>query len=126
SDISGVCSRGETLRITSRPTKVASIKTYSPSSRSECMCRSHGFQHARVHYLALMGDQRFAHDFVFAVERQPAVFHQMGEERCNIPRVHLAGVIRNGGGQVDWADDLDPVPLHRLAGRGEFAIAAAL
>src|ERR1019366_6704730 len=35
SDISGVCSRGDTLRITSRPTKVASMKTYSPISRLE-------------------------------------------------------------------------------------------
>ena len=33
SDISGVCSSGETLRITSSPTKVASMKTNRPSSR---------------------------------------------------------------------------------------------
>src|SRR5450631_4203612 len=35
SDISGVCRRGETLRMTSRPTKVANMKTYNPISRFE-------------------------------------------------------------------------------------------
>ena len=40
SDISGVCSSGETLRITSKPRKVASMKTYSPISRFEGIARS--------------------------------------------------------------------------------------
>ena len=76
SDISGVCSSGETLRITSRPTKVASMKTYSPSSRligHVTSCPQPAFAHAsRMHDFAAVRDQRFAHDFVFAVER-PAV-----------------------------------------------------
>src|SRR5205823_2443523 len=40
SDISGVCSSGETLRITSSPTKVASMKTYKPISRFEGISHS--------------------------------------------------------------------------------------
>ena len=32
SDISGVCSSGETLRMSSKPRKAASMKTYSPNS----------------------------------------------------------------------------------------------
>src|SRR5215469_3704550 len=83
-DISGVCSRGETLRMTSRPMKVASMKTNNPNSRLLAMIllsavldrlqfgQSEQLAHLRVHHVAAVRDHRLADDLVLAVERQIA------------------------------------------------------
>ena len=44
----------------------------------------------------------------------------------DVAGVHLAGVIRHGGGQVDGSDDGHAVFDDGLAGVGQFAVAAAL
>src|SRR5205085_1754149 len=72
SDISGVCNRGDTLRITSNPTKVASMNTKSPTSRLDIE-RSQTFPYARMHDLTIPRDQRFAHDLVVEIQRELAV-----------------------------------------------------
>src|SRR5437870_3024071 len=133
-DISGVWSSGETLRMTSRPTKVASMKTYKPSSRLEGMGRvllgglrrgqAHAFADARVDHLTGVRHQSFANDFVFEVERELAVLDQVLQESCDVPGVHLAGVVRNGGGQVERAEDLDAAFLNHFSGASEFAVTA--
>ena len=97
SDISGVCSSGETLRITSRPTKVASMKTNSPSSRfmdASCSDRlrrgsAHQFPHLGVNHFAAARHQRFAHDLVLAVERQLAVLDQVLQERGDVACAYI-------------------------------------
>ena len=80
SDISGVCSSGETRRITSKPMNAASMKTYKAGQiRSEsssvrllladaaCSAgRLEKFAHARVDDFAAVRDQRLADDFVLA------------------------------------------------------------
>src|SRR5262252_9338531 len=70
SDINGVCSKGDTLRITSSPTNVASMNTYRPSSRLTDILHPYGFADARVNHFTLPRHQRLANDFVFAVEGQ--------------------------------------------------------
>src|SRR5215471_14817382 len=74
SDISGVCSNGDTLRMTSSPTNVASIKTYRPISRLDGI---DDLQHARMHHLSAVRHQGLANDLILAIELQLAVFDQV-------------------------------------------------
>src|SRR5208283_2826251 len=87
-DIKGVCSSGETRRITSKPMNAASMKTYRllmrstltiagllrmQSQRRQCI----EFAYALVHDFASLSDDGAAGDFVFHVQLQPAVLHEM-------------------------------------------------
>src|ERR1035437_10595447 len=112
SDISGVWSRGDTLRITSRPTKVASMKTYSPISRFEGIAlplhrrgQSQHFPHLWMHHFPALRDQRFAHDLVLSIERKLTVLDQVFEKGRDVLGIHLARVIRNGGRQIQRPHD---------------------
>src|SRR5215467_6497108 len=100
SDISGVCSSGDTLRMISRPTNVASMKTYRPSSRLEGIDCSHQLADARMDDFAGVRHQRLADDFVFEVERELSVLDEVFEECRDVLRIHLAGVVGDGGWQV--------------------------
>src|SRR5438067_5558609 len=80
SDISGVCSSGDTLRMISRPTKVASMKTMRPISRLLGIERSHAFPHPRMHDLALVRDESFADDLIVTIQRELTVLDQVFEK----------------------------------------------
>src|SRR5215471_5574241 len=123
SDINGVCSNGDTLRMTSNPTNVASMKTYRPISRLDGI---HHLLHARMHNLPAVRHQRLAHDFVLAIQHQLAVLDQVPQKRRDILGIHLAGVIRNRGRQIERSDYPHTVPLHGLSGTRQLAVAAAL
>ena len=47
------------------------------------------------------GHQRFADDFVVRIDVQLAILDQVQQERGEVARVHLAGVIGNRAGQID-------------------------
>src|SRR4051794_37457042 len=85
SDISGVCSSGETRRTSSKPRNPASMKTNSADS-SKCIAlisfRLHGrlprqVAHTRVHDLAAVRDQRLPCDLIRGVDGQGAVADQV-------------------------------------------------
>src|SRR5580692_10385665 len=100
SDISGVCSKGETWRMTSKPMKQASIKINSASIRfsftmlssSQLLLRSRQSQcrqleklaHPRVHDFTTAGDHGLANNLILQVELQLAVFHHVGKKRGDI------------------------------------------
>src|ERR1039457_5677398 len=79
-----------------------------------------------MHHRTLVRHQRFADNLILAVQREPSVLNQILQKRCDILRVHLAGVIRNGRRQVQRAQDADATLFHHLAGLGQLAIASAL
>src|SRR5579864_1858601 len=142
SDISGVCSKGETWRMTSKPMKAASMNTNSASIKlepiefsvlglSDLSCRRQRrklekFPHAGIHDLSALGNERLAHDLVLQIQLQLAVLHHVSQIRHQVAGVHLAGMIRHAARQVDGADDRDAVRLHRFSHAGEFAVATAL
>src|SRR5258708_37232690 len=87
-DISGVCSNGETRRITSKPMNAASINTYRLESRSSFTAsRSLGFRGQRrqtdkfadpgVDNFAAAGQKSFPVNFVSFIDLQLSVFHQV-------------------------------------------------
>src|SRR5208282_2401591 len=146
SDMSGVCSKGETWRITSNPMNAASMKTKSASIRLEPIAppssrfsvlgfsvtgvrqRRHleKFAHACVHYFSAVRDHGLANDLVLQVQLQLAVLHHIKKKCCDVSGVHLAGMVRNAAGEVDVADDGDAVHDHRFSGPCQFAVAPAL
>src|SRR5438270_888142 len=87
-------SPANTRRMTSRPTKVASMKTIKPISRLEGMyCldssgQAQRFTNARVDHFSGVRDQRFTHDFVFAIDGELALFDQVLEEGRDVLGVH--------------------------------------
>ena len=84
SDISGVCSRGETRRINSKPKNAASMNTQIaisylficvlPSGGGGAHLTLHHFQNTRIHYLVFVRNQRFANNFVFQIDVERAFF----------------------------------------------------
>src|SRR5579859_4946308 len=103
-DISGVCSSGETRRITSKPMNAASMNTYKLDKRSSFTAsRSLGrrrqgrqpkkFPYSGIYDFVVARHQRFAVNFICFVDLQLAVFHQVQQKRCNVASVHLAGMI---------------------------------
>ena len=74
SDISGVWRRGETFRMISRPTNVASMNTNNPSSKLEGMRAPSGrlqadqLAHFGMHHFARVSHECLTDDLVFAVE----------------------------------------------------------
>ncbi len=79
-----------------------------------------------MHHVVPVRHQRFADDLIVAVQRQLAVFDQVFQEGGDILGVHLAGVIRNGGRQIQRPVDADAALHHHFAGTRQFAVAAAL
>src|SRR6185503_18003101 len=76
SDMSGVCSRGETRRTNSKPRKPASMKTNRTDSSNGIDFRFLLFerrQHARMRHFTIPRHQRLARDFVLGVHRDRAV-----------------------------------------------------
>jgi hypothetical protein len=49
-------------------------------------------------HLSLVGQKSIANDFVFQVEVQLAVFHQIVEKSGDVSGIHLAGVVSHGRG----------------------------
>src|ERR1700735_437084 len=85
-DIRGVCSSGDTRRITSNPMKAASIKTYRSVIKSSFICllssllHREGRQriklaHSRIHDFSLPSDQSAANDFVPEIQAQLSFLH---------------------------------------------------
>src|SRR5512142_1061053 len=70
--------------------------------------------------------QGFADNLVLAVEMELAILHEIFEEGGDVLRVHLAGVVRDGRGQVERAVDADTTLVDDFAGTGEFAISPTL
>src|SRR5205085_2016060 len=70
SDIKGVCNSGETLRITSKPRKVASMKTYNPISRFEGIWHS-----ASVGQASWPVSLNFPHDLSKSGDRPGGLSH---------------------------------------------------
>src|SRR5437763_330976 len=120
------CSSGDTLRMISRPTKVASMKTMRPISRLLGIERSHAFPHPRMHDLALVRDESFADDLIVAIQRELTVLDQVFEKSRDVLGVHLTRVVRDCRGQVEGAEDADAVLFDGFAGLCQFAVAAAL
>src|SRR5437588_3677234 len=83
-DISGVCSKGETWRMTSNPMKAASMNTNSASIKLDPMANSSSYflfpllcsergqleklSYARVNHLSFVGNQRLADDLILLVQ----------------------------------------------------------
>src|SRR6266403_5170150 len=84
------------------------------------------FAEARVHYFAALGEQSFANDVVLGIDLKLAVFDHQQKKRGEVARVHLAGVVGHGAGQVIQADDGYAVDVDFFSALGEFAISAAL
>src|SRR5467141_2387480 len=97
------------------------------------LCPSLGGQHGQFKKFAEAGvdpcagvrEDRVANDFVGGVELQLAVFDKVDQERGEVARVHLTGVIGHGAGEIEPADDGDAVDADFFSGLGELAIAAA-
>ena len=113
SDISGVCSSGDTRRITSKPMNAASMKTYRLvirvdafiSSASSVMAAIAGSaKNSRTRAFTISPprvSERVADDLVVQVQVELSVLHEVKRGRRDVLRVHLAGVIRHRAGQVD-------------------------
>src|SRR5438045_9297826 len=71
SDISGVCSSGDTRRTNSKPRNAASMNTNSAdSSKGNWISLLFEVPHARIHDLAGVRDQCLARDLVRQVDRE--------------------------------------------------------
>src|SRR5436305_878938 len=118
SNMSGVCSRGETRRITSNPMNPASTNMNSASIRFELLdidppvlglgCerrQRQEFSHPRVHDLSAVCYQRFANNLIGHVQIQFLILDQVHQESRHIFGIHLAGVIRNTGGKIDRSNN---------------------
>src|SRR5215467_11432882 len=103
SDISGVCRSGETRRTSSKPRNAASISVNRTVS-SNCI----ELLDARMNHVALISHQRLPRDFVFKINMDRALHHQMLHERCQVARVHQARMIRDGRGQIQRTQNRDP------------------
>src|SRR5580704_6199217 len=135
-DISGVCSSGETRLISSIPKNADRMNTnrleiksagIHASLRFRCQRRQLiNFAQPGAYNFSTLGQKRFANDFVLLIDLKLALFDHVEKKRGNVFGVHLAGVIGNGAGKVDGADDGDAVFFHFFAGAGQFAIPAAL
>src|SRR5260221_430311 len=84
------------------------------------------FAEASVDDFAGLSEEGVANDFVAGVELGLAVFDEEEKEGGEVARVHLAGVIGHGAGEVVPADDGDAVDADFFSPLGELAIAAAL
>src|ERR1700683_379230 len=151
SDISGVCSRGETWRMTSKPMKHASIKINSESIRlspigiscqfsvlgsqqkssPKLSCRHQRRQleelpHPRVYDFSAARDHRLANNLILQIKLELAIFHHVGKKRGDVAGIHLAGMVGNAAGQVDGADNRDAVFHNGFSHVSEFAIPATL
>src|ERR1700722_5274130 len=84
------------------------------------------FADAGVYHFSAVGDHGLANNFILQVQLQLTLLHHVEQERGDVAGVHLAGVVRNAGGQVDGADDGDSVDHHCFSGARQFAVAAAL
>ena len=108
SDISGVCSSGETRRITSKPMNPASMNTYRLVIRSSFIVaappaatsagNAKNSRTRGVHHFPALRQQRFADDFVVQVRAGVCRPSPVQQKRAEVPRIHLAGVI----GHADW------------------------
>src|SRR6185437_2639192 len=140
SDISGVCSSGETRLINSKPTKPARMNTkrFEMKSAGTPLLllgrllvigqsrHSEKFADACVDHLAAACDQRAADDFVIGVEAWFAFLYKVRKKGHHVPRIQLAGVVRDAAAHVYPADDRDTTGNVLLADPGEFAISTAL
>src|SRR6476646_3700295 len=118
-DMSGVCSRRETRRITPSPMNEASTNTNSCDQNSEVSVMIRGFLSgsgahrlervpgSSVPHFAGVRDQRAGLDVVVQVElERPALGKRLYESR-QIAREEQAGVDRQGGRQVQRGQDGD-------------------
>src|SRR5215207_7109586 len=120
-DISGVCKVLGTLEITENPTnpestriaRLASSWSYIYASRVLCTARG-------------ACDARIRNDLVVEVRRQLAVGDQQVQQRGDVLRVQLAGMLGHGRRQVQRRRDRHVMAHDRLAGFGQLAVAAGL
>src|SRR5262250_1887349 len=112
-DINGVCSSGETRRMTSNPMNAASMKTYkldnkssftTSSSFSRMSRQPEKLAHARIYDFAAVRQQRFAVNLIAFIDLHSAVFHQVQQESGDVFRIHLARVVRNGTREIEFTD----------------------
>src|SRR5678815_1958034 len=115
-DISGVCSVGGTRLMSATPRKVASVKITMPRM-SVSSIRPPGARHTVPH------DADGADDRVIKLQSQAAIGDEVIEEGLDVAAVHLAGMIGQRRGEIDRAEDGDPMLLHGLARTGELAVA---
>src|SRR3989339_1439203 len=99
-DISGVCSRGGTFVMTIHPTNIARTKTVRTATK-DSMTDPRSCQLSDIPYHpSPVRHQRLTHDLVVGPGPDRAVLHQVRQEGRDVLRVHLAGVVRDGRGQV--------------------------
>ena len=77
-------------------------------------------------HLSAVGDHRLPGDFVFGIARETLGLDEMKQESGDVFRVHLAGMIGDGGRQVHLAQDRHSIDLDRRARLSKFAIPAVL
>src|ERR1700747_405505 len=137
SDISGVCSSGETRRITSNPMNAASIKTYKLANKSNFIgsgsLRLHNKRRQsqiladpRVHDFAVSRQQRLPVNLICLIELQVSVLHQIQQKCREVASIHLARVIRNSGRQIELPDNRYAMFHDGFAAARQFAISATL
>ena len=80
-----------------------------PFDTNRVSCRGQRTPHPSVDDLAARREQGLAHDLIASIESELSLLHQMDEKRAQVCRIHLAGVIGNGAGEVEPADDGDAV-----------------
>ncbi len=80
----------------------------------------------RVDHLPLVGNECLTGDFVFRVDVQAAVLVQVEQKCRDVLRKHLAGVVRDFGRQVGWAEECHAVFDDGLIRLRQFAVSTAL
>src|SRR5262249_16277597 len=73
---------------------------------------------------AVVDGARRAYDAVGEIEVQMAVLDHLAQERSQVARIQLAGVNRDGGGQVQRGHDRHAIHVYGLAGFAQYAIAS--
>src|SRR5215510_2138771 len=82
------------------------------------------FLNSRMFSFAVVDGARRAYDVVGEIEVQIAVLDHLAQEGSQVARIQLAGVNRDGGGQVERGHDRHAVHVYGLAGFAQYAIAS--
>ena len=122
-DINGVCKVLGTLEITANPTnpdstriaRLASNCSYIKEFSALVFCAARG-----------AGNAGFRDHLVVEIGRQLAIGEQQVQQRGDVLRIQLAGVLGHGGRQVQRRGDRHVVLDDDLARFGELAVAAGL
>src|SRR5262245_22728246 len=80
------------------------------------------FLNARMFSLAVVDGARRAYDVVGEIDVQFAVLDHLAKEGRQVARIQLAGVNRDGGGQVERSHDRHAVHVYGLAGFAQYAV----